>query len=243
MVRVAAVEACMQALSPGTCRFRVARAVAFVLLFLLAVPLLLGFAFGVSPPRRSLPLSVRPSPPGGRGVVGLSLGLHPVVVLLFLTSVAAAVLIGILEVCDLFAERSRTIQRLLSKIDVKTGSIDYLKRYGADAHPGHLDPPRDCPLRNPPRRRVDLPVPAGDLPPLHACRMDDRGHRGHGGDDGARSPGLLGLFCTSRLSSPVPIHRDEAVTFEAFHVPRDRRHRHPPREDTKHFSGQPARDR
>ncbi|WP_221057813.1 hypothetical protein [Methanoculleus chikugoensis] len=131
MVRVAAVEACMQALSPGTCRFRVARAVAFVLLFLLAVPLLLGFAFGVSPAAVFALIGSTLLLQAAAAVVGLSLGLHPVVVLLFLTSVAAAVLIGILEVCDLFAERSRTIQRLLSKIDVKTGSIDYLKRYGA----------------------------------------------------------------------------------------------------------------
>ncbi|NQS74516.1 MAG: hypothetical protein HQP72_09115, partial [Methanoculleus sp.] len=59
-------------------------------------------------------------------LVGLSFGQHPAVVLVFLTSVAVAVMIGILEVCDLFAERSLFIQRLLRKIDAKMGRIDYL---------------------------------------------------------------------------------------------------------------------
>ncbi|NMA10530.1 hypothetical protein [Methanoculleus chikugoensis] len=57
MVRVAAVEACGQALSPGTCRCRVARAVAFVLLFLPAIPLPRG---GLCPYRFD-------PPPGGSG--------------------------------------------------------------------------------------------------------------------------------------------------------------------------------
>ncbi|NLZ30622.1 MAG: hypothetical protein GX885_07765, partial [Methanomicrobiales archaeon] len=52
-------------------------------------------------------------------LVGLSLGQHPAVILLFLTSVAVATMIGIFGVCDLFAERSR----LLRKIDAKTGQI------------------------------------------------------------------------------------------------------------------------
>ena len=61
----------------------------------------------------------------------MGLGLHPAVILAFLTSVAVAVMIGILEVCDLFAERSRLIRRLLRKIDTNTSQIDYLERYGA----------------------------------------------------------------------------------------------------------------
>lgn len=131
MVRVAVIEACKGALSPATCRFRVARVVVFVLTFLLAVPLLLGSTFGVSPTAVLALIGSILLLQAAAAVVGLSLGLHPVVVLILLTSVAAAVLIGILEICDLFAERSRMIQRLLSKIDAKSGSIDYLKRYGA----------------------------------------------------------------------------------------------------------------
>ncbi|MDK2889828.1 MAG: hypothetical protein PWR21_460 [Methanoculleus sp.] len=131
MVRVAAVEACGRALSQGTCRFRIARAAAFVLLFILVIPLLLGLAVGVSPAAVFALIGSTLLLQAAAAVVALSLGLHPAVVLVFLTSVAAAVLVGIFEVCDIFAGRSRMIQGFLSKIDAKTGSIDYLKRYGA----------------------------------------------------------------------------------------------------------------
>ncbi|MDN7012158.1 hypothetical protein FGW20_03680 [Methanoculleus sp. FWC-SCC3] len=131
MTRVAAVEVCGRALSPGTCRFRIARAVAFVLLFLLAIPFIIGSAFGVSPTAVLALIGSTLLLQAAAAVVGLSLGLHPAAVLLFLTSVAAAALIGILEICDQFAERSRMVQGFLSKIDARTGSIDYLKRYGA----------------------------------------------------------------------------------------------------------------
>jgi len=131
MVWVAAVEACGRVLSPDTCRFRVVRAVALVLLLLLIVPLILGSAFGVSPAAVLALIGSTLLLQAAAAIVGLSLGLHPAAVLLFLTSVAAAVLVGILEVCDLFAGRSRMIQGILSKIDEKTGSLDYLKRYAA----------------------------------------------------------------------------------------------------------------
>ncbi|HOI14630.1 MAG TPA: hypothetical protein PLG75_12265 [Methanoculleus sp.] len=131
MVRVAAVEACERALSPGTCRYRIARAAAFVFLCILVIPLLLGLAFGVPPPAVLALVASTLLLQAAAAVVGLSLGLPPAVVLVFLTSVAVAVMIGILEVCDLFAGSSRRVQGLLQKIDAKTGRIDYLKRYGA----------------------------------------------------------------------------------------------------------------
>lgn len=131
MSRVAAIEACERALSPGTCRMRIVRTVALVLLLLLAVPFLLGLAFGIPPPAVFALIASTLLLQAAAAVVGLSLGLHPVVVLAFLTSVAAAAMLGILELCDLFAERSQFIQGLLRKIDAKTGRIDSLKRYGS----------------------------------------------------------------------------------------------------------------
>lgn len=131
MSRVAAIEACERALSPGTCRMRIVRTVALVLLLLLAVPFLLGLAFGIPPPAVFALIASTLLLQAAAAVVGLSLGLHPAVVLAFLTSVAAAAMLGILELCDLFAERSQFIQGLLRKIDAKTGRIDSLKRYGS----------------------------------------------------------------------------------------------------------------
>ena len=131
MIRVAVIEACGRAPSPGTCRFRVARTAVLMLLFLLGIPLLLGLAFGLHPPAVFTLIASTLLLQAAAAVVGLSLGLHPVAVLVSLTSVAAAAMLGILEVCDLFAGHSRMVQRLLWQIDAKAGQIEYLKRYGA----------------------------------------------------------------------------------------------------------------
>lgn len=130
MIRVAAIEACGRALSPGTCRFRLARATAFVAFFLLVVPLLLGIAFGVHPPEMLTLIASTLLLQAAAAVVGLSLGLHPAAVLVFLTSVAAAVMVGVFELCDLFAGHSRRMQGFLAKINNETGRFDSLKRYG-----------------------------------------------------------------------------------------------------------------
>jgi len=131
MIRIAAIEECERRISPGACRMRIARSIGSVAFFLMVVPLLLGLAFGVPPAEVFTLIASTFLLQAAAAVVGLSLGQHPAVVLVFLTSVAVAVMIGILEVCDLFAERSRLIQRLLRKVDAKTGQIDYLERYGA----------------------------------------------------------------------------------------------------------------
>lgn len=130
MIRVAAVEECERTISPEACRLRIARSVGSVFLFLLVVPHLLGLAFGIPLPAVfTLTMSTLLFQ-AAAAVVGVGLGLHPAVVLAFLTSVAVAVMVGILEVCDLFAERSQLIRRFLRKIDAKAGRIDYLNRYG-----------------------------------------------------------------------------------------------------------------
>jgi len=131
MIRIAAIEECERRISPEACRMRIARSIGFVILFLLVIPHLLGLAFGVPPPAVFTLIASTILLQAAAALVGLSLGQHPAVVLIFLTSVAVAVMIGILEVCDLFAERSLFIQRLLRKIDAKMGRIDYLKDYGA----------------------------------------------------------------------------------------------------------------
>jgi len=128
---VEVLDACARAISPGTCRFRVLRTAAFVIFFLLVVPLLLGSVSGVPPATVLALIGSTLLFQAAAAVVGLSLGLHPLIVLAFLTSVAAAILLGILEVCDLFAERSRFVQSILQKIDGKTREIDALRHYGA----------------------------------------------------------------------------------------------------------------
>ncbi|WP_292518698.1 hypothetical protein [Methanoculleus sp.] len=127
---VAAVRRCKQALSSGDCRLVVARDAVLVFLFLLAVPLLLGLVSRMSPLVVFTLIVSTLVLQATAAVVGLSLGLHPVVVLALLTSVAVAVMIGVLEVCHLFAGRSRLARRLIRKTNAKTGRIDPLRRYG-----------------------------------------------------------------------------------------------------------------
>ena len=130
MIRVAAIEACGRALSPGTCRSRLARAAGFVVFFLLVLPLLLGLASGVRPPGTLTLIASTLLLQAAAAVVGMGFGLHPAVVLVFLTSVAVAVMVGILELCDLFAGNSRRMQDFLAKINAGAGRIRSLRRYG-----------------------------------------------------------------------------------------------------------------
>ncbi|MDV2481412.1 hypothetical protein F8E02_05205 [Methanoculleus sp. Wushi-C6] len=130
MVRVAAIEACERMLSPGGCRFRLARAAAFVVFFLLAVPFLVGSVSGMHPPGTLTLIVSTFLLQAAAAVVGLSLGLHPAAVLIFLSSVAAAVMVAILELCDLFAEHSPRMQGFLAKINAETGRLHSLRRYG-----------------------------------------------------------------------------------------------------------------
>lgn len=130
MIRVAAIEACERALSPGTCRFRLARAAGFMVFFLLVLPLLLGLASGMRPPGTLTLIASTLLLQAAAAVVGMGLGLHPAAVLIFLTSVAAAVMVGILELCDLFAGHSPRMQGFLAKINTETGRINALRRYG-----------------------------------------------------------------------------------------------------------------
>ena len=55
----------------------------------------------------------------------------PLVVLVLMTSIALAIILGIMEVCDLFAEQSERIQRWIQRIDARTKEITYLRTYGA----------------------------------------------------------------------------------------------------------------
>jgi uncharacterized membrane protein len=63
-------------------------------------------------------------------IVGLGLGLHPVLILLITTSIAAGCIYGIYEVCELFALSSPRLTRWLQKVEDKTKNVTYLSRYG-----------------------------------------------------------------------------------------------------------------
>lgn len=88
MFLVAGLERCERALASGRCIFAIARIATLVILFLLALPLLLGFAFGVPPLVIVTLIASTLAFQAIAAVIGLGFGLHPAIVLALLTSVA-----------------------------------------------------------------------------------------------------------------------------------------------------------
>lgn len=131
MFLVAGLERCERALASGRCIFAIARIATLVILFLLALPLLLGFAFGVPPLVIVTLIASTLAFQAIAAVIGLGFGLHPAIVLALLTSVAVGVMIGILELCYLFGGRFRLLQRLIQTTNARAGRVAFLGRYGA----------------------------------------------------------------------------------------------------------------
>jgi uncharacterized membrane protein len=92
-----------------------------ILLLLIALPMLMGWIGGFSPAVVlgfiiSILVLQGLAPP-----VGIGLGLHPLLLLPIMTSVAAGVIIGIFRVCDLFSGRSERVARWIGKV---RGTLD-----------------------------------------------------------------------------------------------------------------------
>ncbi|MDN7024571.1 hypothetical protein FGU65_06670 [Methanoculleus sp. FWC-SCC1] len=119
-----------QASSDGTSLTRVVRAAAAILLLIFAVPLILGIASSIGSPAVITLIVSTLLLQAGAAVVGLGFGLHPLVTLALVTSVAAGIMLVIFELSDLLASRSARFNSLLQKIDEKTKNVDYFRKYG-----------------------------------------------------------------------------------------------------------------
>jgi uncharacterized membrane protein len=92
-----------------------------IFLLLIALPMLMGWIGGFSP---AVILGFIISTLVLQGLappVGIGLGLHPLLLLAIMTSVAAGVIIGIFRVCDLFSGRSERVTRWIGKV---RGTLD-----------------------------------------------------------------------------------------------------------------------
>jgi hypothetical protein len=106
------------------------KTLAGLLLLLVIVPVSIGLAGGISPPQIlgfivSILLLQGLAP-----AAGIGLGIPVPHLLLILTSVAAGVIIGIYEICDIFHERSERVARWIGKIEGVLDKYPFLKSYG-----------------------------------------------------------------------------------------------------------------
>lgn len=131
MVTVPLLKGCYLRFSKSICIYRIIRAVWFILLFMVVVPLLIGLVAGIPFSSIMALIIATLALQAAAGVVGLGFSIHPLLVLVLMTSIALAIIMGILEVCDLFAEQSTRIQGWIQRIDTKTKDITYLRTYGA----------------------------------------------------------------------------------------------------------------
>lgn len=87
-----------------------------ILLLLLALPMAMGLVGGFSPAVvLGFIISILVLQ-GLAAAAGVGLGLHPLLLLPIMTSVAAGVIIGIFRVCDLFSGRSERVARWIGTV-------------------------------------------------------------------------------------------------------------------------------
>ncbi len=121
---------CSQKSSMRGCLSRIIRAAAAIIIFILAVPLMLGALSRLDPSAVITLIASTLLLQAGSAAVGLGFRLHPVIVLALVTSVAAGVMLAIFELSDLLATRSARFNGLLRKVDEKTREVDYFRKYG-----------------------------------------------------------------------------------------------------------------
>jgi hypothetical protein len=130
MVDMLVLKGCMLRFGQRICQYRVVMMILVLLVAILLVPLALGIAAGLPVSSVFLLITSTLGLQAAAALVGIGLGLHPVFILLITTSVAAGIIYGIYEACELFAQSSPRITRWLEKIEDKTRNVPYLSRYG-----------------------------------------------------------------------------------------------------------------
>lgn len=109
---------------------QVSRALAYVLVFSLGVPILLDLVLGLQgAPLLGLVTSSFLFQ-AAAAAVGVSLGLHPALILLVMTSFALGMVLAIFQICDTSSEQSERVNRWIMGIGEKAKKITILDKYG-----------------------------------------------------------------------------------------------------------------
>jgi uncharacterized membrane protein len=130
MVTSPLIQGCVLRLSRQVCIYRVIRMMVFVVVTGILVPLALGLLGGIPISTGFFLISTTLGLQAAAGIVGIGLGIHPVLILLITTSIAIGCMYGIYEICDLFARSSPRISSWLQKIENRTKKGKYISQYG-----------------------------------------------------------------------------------------------------------------
>jgi uncharacterized membrane protein len=122
---------CIVRFSRRICLYRVVRMIVYLGILIVCIPLLSGSLVGQSVSAGFSLVLATILLQAAAAIVGLGLGLHPLLILLITTSVAAGCIYGIYESCELFAVSSPRITRWLRNVEERTKNVTYLSRYGA----------------------------------------------------------------------------------------------------------------
>jgi uncharacterized membrane protein len=109
------------------------RAIAIIFVFSTLIPLLLGYVLAIPSGKILGLIGSTFLLQANAAFVGVSLGLHPVLVLVIMIFVELGAVLGIFELCDAFAENSTRVARFLSSTEEKMKKMTYLSRYGVVA--------------------------------------------------------------------------------------------------------------
>ncbi|MBP1929202.1 putative membrane protein [Methanolinea mesophila] len=110
---------------------QILKAFFFFFIFGLAIPLFIGVIAGVPVGvivaliSSTFLLQATASP------VGVGMGLSPAVILSVMTSFAVGMVLGILEICDTFAQSSEKVRNWLDKVEKKMQKVKIIYKYGS----------------------------------------------------------------------------------------------------------------
>lgn len=107
------------------------KALFYIVFFGIAIPLLIGIIAGIPESQIIAMVSSTFLLQATASPVGVALGLSPTVILVVMTSFALGMVLGILEICDTFAQTSEKVRNWLKKVENKMQKAQVIYKYGS----------------------------------------------------------------------------------------------------------------
>ncbi len=102
-----------------------------VFLFSLVIPIFLGWWTGVPTDKVLALITSTLIFQAAAAIVGLGLGLHPLLIMVSMSSVAIASMITIFELSQILGDRSERMNLWIRNIQNRTGRLSFLRKYGS----------------------------------------------------------------------------------------------------------------
>lgn len=110
--------------------YRISRVIGLILLFTLIVPLVLGSLFLIPVTTIFALITATLIFQAAAAIIGVGLQVDPVLLLSVTTSVAIGVIVGIMEICDLFSDSSERVAGWLRSVEGQIERFRFLHVYG-----------------------------------------------------------------------------------------------------------------